>query len=176
MSVNASQGAWAGTGYSDQPSGYSPSSVSEDGRPDDEGDDAYTTIQKGRKRRRDSDVGEDDTRKSRKTAVAWRKLRCDGAKPACSHCMARKFQCEYVPVQRRRGPGKALKGGKSKKGPTTGHSEASTSLDRVMGEAGSSAMSVDTERTSLRRPTRRRTRRTRSASAESERQSRKSQR
>ncbi|TFK40804.1 hypothetical protein BDQ12DRAFT_680060 [Crucibulum laeve] len=57
----------------------------------------------------------------RKTAVACnfcrgRKLRCNGAKPACSNCIARKYDCEYVPIQRRRGPGKAPKRSRSKKG------------------------------------------------------------
>ncbi|KAG6830712.1 hypothetical protein H0H87_007299 [Tephrocybe sp. NHM501043] len=98
-SVDSSQGGWAGTGY-DHPSGYSPSSVSEeissDGQPDDEGDEAYTAVRKGKKRRRGSNIADDDTRKARKTA-------------------------------RRRGPGKAPKGAKSKKGPTTGRSETSTS-------------------------------------------------
>ncbi|KAG5729700.1 hypothetical protein E4T56_gene1044 [Termitomyces sp. T112] len=128
-STNPSQG-WSRTG-GDHPSGYSPSSVSDassDGRVDndDEGDETYSALQKGKKRRRDSDVG-DDSKKSRslrKTAVACnfcrgRKLRCDGTKPSCSNCLLRKSKCEYVTVQRRRGPGKAKKGTKSKKGPTT---------------------------------------------------------
>ncbi|KAF8073710.1 hypothetical protein FPV67DRAFT_761934 [Lyophyllum atratum] len=140
-SVGASHGGWAEvpSGLSDYPTIHSPSSLSDfssDGRPEDEGDDTYTTAQKGKKRRRDSDVADDGTRKGRnprKTAVACnfcrgRKLRCNGAKPACSNCTVRKFQCEYVPVQRRRGPGKAPKGTKSKKTSNTGRPEPSTSL------------------------------------------------
>lgn len=62
-----------------------------------------------------------------------RKLRCNGARPSCYNCTVRKFECEYVEVQRRRGPGKAPKGSKSKKG---ARSESSTSLppnDRTSG-------------------------------------------
>ncbi|KAG5636185.1 hypothetical protein H0H81_008891 [Sphagnurus paluster] len=161
-SVSASHG-WAGTstgsGFGDYPTGYSPSSVSDassEGRPDDDGDETYTTSQKGKKRRRDSDVRDDSTRKSRnprKTAVACnfcrgRKLRCNGAKPACSNCMVRKFQCEYVPVQRRRGPGKAPKGTKSKKASAAARSEASTSLPPP-GDHGSGAMAETTETGSM---------------------------
>jgi hypothetical protein len=130
------------------------SEMSSDARPDDEGDEEFGANQKGIKRGRGSDGAEGNPRKSRnprKTAVAcnfcrgeWsrlralfcileslmakrtgRKLRCNGAKPSCYNCAVRKFQCEYVPVQRRRGPGKAPKGSKSKKG---GRSESSTSL------------------------------------------------
>ncbi|KAF5382564.1 hypothetical protein D9615_002865 [Tricholomella constricta] len=177
ISVGASQGAWAGTpagsGFGEHPPGYSPNSVSDvssDGRPDDDGDDTYTTAQKGKKRRRDSDVG-DSTRKTRnprKTAVACnfcrgkitmliaeksvaynkagRKLRCNGAKPACSNCTVRRFQCEYVPVQRRRGPGKAPKGTKTKKS-STGRSEPSTSLPP--GDRGSGHQPETTELTPM---------------------------
>ncbi|KAG6909129.1 hypothetical protein DXG01_001881 [Tephrocybe rancida] len=182
-SVDASHGGWSGTGgYSDHRSGYSPSSVSEassDGRPDEE-EESYPTVQKGKKRRRDSDVGDDDSRKNRKTAVACnfcrgRKLRCDGAKPACSNCMVRKFQCEYVPVQRRRGPGKKAK---SKKGPTTGRSEASVPPERgsgLMPDANEMGMPMDMyafqtlERSPPKRPSRQRApHRTRSVSVGSE--------
>ncbi|KAF9013260.1 hypothetical protein BDQ17DRAFT_1321132 [Cyathus striatus] len=77
------------------------------------------------KRKRSKDVleegeGQRKSHASRKTAVACnfcrgRKLRCNGARPACSNCIARKYQCEYVPIQRRRGPGKAPKRSRSKK-------------------------------------------------------------
>ncbi|KAF8158127.1 hypothetical protein B0H34DRAFT_782730 [Crassisporium funariophilum] len=78
---------------------------------------------KGKRRRAESLDADDNARKSRnarKTAVACnfcrgRKLRCNGAKPSCSNCTVRKFDCEYVPTQRRRGPGKAPKGSRSKK-------------------------------------------------------------
>jgi len=45
-----------------------------------------------------------------------RKLKRGGEKPtACCHCTARNSECRYEPVQRRRGPGKAQKGSRSKK-------------------------------------------------------------
>lgn len=47
-----------------------------------------------------------------------RKLRCNGTKPSCYNCTVRNFECEYVPIQRRRGPGKAPKGSRSKKAAT----------------------------------------------------------
>ncbi|RDB17989.1 hypothetical protein Hypma_000749 [Hypsizygus marmoreus] len=140
-SVNAPHRTWSGNpaggfGYNEYPPVYSPSSISEmssEGKPNDGVRDAK---KKGKKRRRDSDEGDDSARQGRnprKTAVACnfcrgRKLRCNGAKPACSNCIVRKFQCEYVPVQRRRGPGKAPKGTKPKKGSNVARSEPSTSL------------------------------------------------
>jgi hypothetical protein len=48
--------------------------------------------------------------------LTGRKLRCNGAKPSCYNCTVRKFECEYVSTQRRRGPGKATKGSRSRKG------------------------------------------------------------
>jgi len=77
--------------------------------------------QKGKRRRQQSLDTDDTSRKSRKTAVACnfcrgRKLRCNGTKPSCYNCTIRKFECEYVPTQRRRGPGKAPKGSRSKRG------------------------------------------------------------
>jgi hypothetical protein len=45
-----------------------------------------------------------------------RKLRCDGEKPTCYHCTVRPgAECIYELAQRRRGPGKARKGSRSKK-------------------------------------------------------------
>ncbi|KAF9483470.1 hypothetical protein BDN70DRAFT_990339 [Pholiota conissans] len=44
-----------------------------------------------------------------------RKLRCNGARPICSHCAARQIHCEYVSAPKRRGPGKAKKGSRTKK-------------------------------------------------------------
>ena len=52
---------------------------------------------------------------------AGRKLRCDGNKPTCWNCVSRKKLCVYQPYPRRRGPGKAPKGTRSKKR-TEGHS------------------------------------------------------
>lgn len=82
---------------------------------------------KGKRRRQQSLDTDDNARKSRnprKTAVACnfcrgRKLRCNGTKPSCYNCTVRKFECEYVPIQRRRGPGKAPKGSRSKKAAAT---------------------------------------------------------
>lgn len=100
--------------------------------------------QKGKKRRAgrraDSVEMDDDSkprksRNPRKTAVACnfcrgRKLRCNGAKPSCYNCTVRKFECEYVPIQRRRGPGKAPRGSRSKKASTSGRvSDASLSTN-----------------------------------------------
>lgn len=48
--------------------------------------------------------------------LTGRKLRCNGATPTCYNCTVRNFECEYVSTQRRRGPGKAKKGSRSKKG------------------------------------------------------------
>ncbi|CAA7261591.1 unnamed protein product [Cyclocybe aegerita] len=86
------------------------------------------------KRRRAESVETDDnargtgkSRNPRKTAVACnfcrgRKLRCNGVKPSCYNCTVRKFECEYVPIQRRRGPGKAPKGSRSRKAQQAGGS------------------------------------------------------
>ena len=38
--------------------------------------------------------------------LTGRKLRCNGDKPSCRNCLVRKYECEYVEVQKRRGPGK----------------------------------------------------------------------
>lgn len=104
-----------------------------------EAGDYFSTLRRGEKRGRDPDHGEDSSRKNqnpRKTAVACnfcrgRKLRCNGAKPSCHNCTVRKFQCEYVPVQRRRGPGKAPKGTKSKKGTNASRAQPSTTLPPI---------------------------------------------
>lgn len=61
-----------------------------------------------------------------------RKLRCNGEKPSCYNCTVRKFECEYVPVQRRRGPGKAPKGSRSKRG--AARSEPSSLGSKSTGE------------------------------------------
>ncbi|KAJ7672785.1 hypothetical protein B0H17DRAFT_1083975, partial [Mycena rosella] len=44
-----------------------------------------------------------------------RKLRCDGVKPTCCNCSSRRINCTYVDQPKRRGPGKATKGSKTKK-------------------------------------------------------------
>jgi len=129
----------ASPSISDPQAGHSPSSTS-DASSEANGEDDNAGSQKGKRRRLGLNEAEDSTGKTRnprKTAVAcnfcrgtiltcgweqtpysaWtgRKLRCNGAKPSCSNCLVRNFRCEYVPVQRRRGPGKAPKGTKSKK-------------------------------------------------------------
>ncbi|KAF9565742.1 hypothetical protein CPC08DRAFT_815235 [Agrocybe pediades] len=79
--------------------------------------------QSGKRRRAESleaDNNSGRARNTRKTPVACnfcrgRKLRCNGAKPSCYNCTVRKFECEYVPVQRRRGPGKAKRGTRPKR-------------------------------------------------------------
>ena len=63
--------------------------------------------------------------------LTGRKLRCNGAKPSCYNCTVRKFDCEYVTTQRRRGPGKAPKGSRSRKGRLE-HSGSSSNIgDRL---------------------------------------------
>ncbi|KAF8843294.1 hypothetical protein BDN67DRAFT_218233 [Paxillus ammoniavirescens] len=49
-----------------------------------------------------------------------RKLRCDGSKPCCSNCATRSLACRYQDHPRRRGPGKAPKGSRSRKTETKG--------------------------------------------------------
>ncbi|KAF8631047.1 hypothetical protein AX15_002655 [Amanita polypyramis BW_CC] len=87
------------------------------GKAEDGGKSKLDAVQRGRKSRLDSAEADGNTWKTgnaKKTAVACnfcrgRKLRCNGARPLCQNCSARKLECEYVPVQRRRGPGKAKK-------------------------------------------------------------------
>lgn len=52
--------------------------------------------------------------------VTGRKLRCGGRKPICNNCESRNEECEYKLEPKRRGPGKAPKGSKSKRRKTTG--------------------------------------------------------
>ncbi|KAL4264772.1 Zn(2)-C6 fungal-type domain-containing protein [Pleurotus pulmonarius] len=56
----------------------------------------------------------------RKTEVACnfcrgRKLRCDGGRPSCYNCTQRNKECAYEAQPRRRGPGRAPKGSKSRR-------------------------------------------------------------
>ncbi|KAF8627401.1 hypothetical protein AX17_006216 [Amanita inopinata Kibby_2008] len=103
------------------------------GKVKDEGDDGSESTHGGRKHGRDSMDTEDGGRRvgsARKTAVACnfcrgRKLRCNGARPTCHNCTVRKLECEYVATQRRRGPGKANKGSRTKKRGQTQMSEGS---------------------------------------------------
>ncbi|KAJ6585028.1 hypothetical protein B0H19DRAFT_1107739 [Mycena capillaripes] len=44
-----------------------------------------------------------------------RKLKCDGDKPTCSNCRTRRVTCLYRLQPKRRGPGKAAKGSRTKK-------------------------------------------------------------
>ncbi|KAG6820718.1 hypothetical protein H0H93_012771 [Arthromyces matolae] len=174
-SINESR--WTGTSgdHSLDYSPSSVSDYSSDGRLDEEEEfKPDNAVQKSKKRRQDPIMG--DYKRSRnpnrKTAVACnfcrgknraflfsglkmlilrsmigRKLRCDGVKPTCSNCIVRKFECEYVPIQRRRGPGKAPKGPKGaksrKSSATTGRSEASSSTSLPV-EVTESTMSVET--------------------------------
>lgn len=63
--------------------------------------------------------------------LTGRKLRCNGAKPSCYNCTVRKFECEYVSTQRRRGPGKAPKGSRSRKGRLEHSGSSSNVGDRL---------------------------------------------
>lgn len=71
--------------------------------------------------------------------LTGRKLRCNGAKPSCYNCTVRKFECEYVSTQRRRGPGKAPKGSRSRRG----RSEHSGSNSHIMGDRLPTAVQPD---------------------------------
>ncbi|ESK92509.1 gtp binding protein [Moniliophthora roreri MCA 2997] len=68
------------------------------------------------------EVGPPQSKVAKKVLIACdfcrgRKLRCDGARPACSNCSTREGQtCNYQVLVRRRGPGKAKKGSKAKQG------------------------------------------------------------
>jgi len=46
---------------------------------------------------------------------AGRKLKCDGMRPKCKNCRERHLICEYPANVKRRGPGKAPKGSRSRK-------------------------------------------------------------
>ncbi|KAF9241117.1 hypothetical protein BU15DRAFT_73596 [Melanogaster broomeanus] len=116
-------------------------------------------LQSHRKKQRtdtaqDTDVGgeghERKTKVSRKIYVACdfcrgRKLRCDGAKPCCSNCETRSLACKYQDHPRRRGPGKAPKGTRSKKTETKGRkgkgnarqADSETQLDNIAGSSSS---------------------------------------
>ncbi|KIJ62640.1 hypothetical protein HYDPIDRAFT_168998 [Hydnomerulius pinastri MD-312] len=87
---------------------------------------------RGKKRRTDTtrEAGEGvaeerKTKVPRKIYVACdfcrgRKLRCDGSKPCCSNCATRSLACQYQDHPRRRGPGKAPKGSRTKKSEAKG--------------------------------------------------------
>ncbi|KAF8903133.1 hypothetical protein CPB84DRAFT_1774940, partial [Gymnopilus junonius] len=123
------------------PSGgeYGPSNDDEDSR-------------KGKRPRAHSLDTDDNARRSRntrKTAVACnfcrgRKLRCNGAKPSCYNCTVRKFECEYVPIQRRRGPGKAPRGrGSRSKKAGSSRSDPSGSTVSSKGDRPSTGLPED---------------------------------
>lgn len=70
--------------------------------------------------------------KRTKTPVACefcrgRKLKCDGDKPRCKNCAERQFECRYPTFQRRRGPGKAPRGSRTRKRTRAGSAGASRS-------------------------------------------------
>ncbi|KAG1751133.1 hypothetical protein EDB19DRAFT_1903991 [Suillus lakei] len=72
------------------------------------------------KRKRSDTQDERKTKVARKIYVACdfcrgRKLRCDGTKPSCANCSTRTLDCVYEDHPRRRGPGKAPKGSRTKK-------------------------------------------------------------
>ncbi|TFY70668.1 hypothetical protein EVG20_g2340 [Dentipellis fragilis] len=81
---------------------------------------------KRKHRRRDDDGSEEGGgrgAKRAKTEIACffcrqRKLKCSGDRPKCRACSSRDLNCNYAAEPRRRGPGKALKGSRSR-GPRT---------------------------------------------------------
>ncbi|KAG1833985.1 hypothetical protein DFJ58DRAFT_821890, partial [Suillus subalutaceus] len=108
------------------------------------------------KRKRSDTQDERKTKVARKIYVAsdWhqlphnltgRKLRCDGTKPSCANCSTRTLECVYKDHPRRRGPGKAPKGSRTKKSEGKGRkgrksSKAATSeIDRDGSEQPSAA-------------------------------------
>ncbi|OAX42840.1 hypothetical protein K503DRAFT_766359 [Rhizopogon vinicolor AM-OR11-026] len=66
-----------------------------------------------------------------------RKLRCDGTKPSCANCSTRTLECKYEDHPRRRGPGKAPKGSRTKKSETKSRkgrkTSATSEADREFG-------------------------------------------
>jgi hypothetical protein len=63
-----------------------------------------------------------------------RKLRCDTSRPSCGNCTRRVLTCEYVEFPRRRGPGRAPKGTRSKKRATRSRPSESSSSQPPLGE------------------------------------------
>ncbi|KAG2129464.1 hypothetical protein DEU56DRAFT_817203 [Suillus clintonianus] len=81
--------------------------------------DSASASRRGKRKRSDTQ-DERKTKAGSKIYVACdfcrgRKLRCDGSKPSCANCFTRKLNCEYKDHPRRRGPGKAPKGSRTKK-------------------------------------------------------------
>ncbi|KAJ7761510.1 hypothetical protein DFH07DRAFT_815243 [Mycena maculata] len=98
----------------------SQSSASSDYTRIDDGD--YWNNARGVRRRADSDFEKNPRRTNvpKKITVACdfcrhRKLKCDGHKPICGNCSARDRDCRFEEHPKRRGPGKAAKGSRSKK-------------------------------------------------------------
>ncbi|CCM03490.1 uncharacterized protein FIBRA_05624 [Fibroporia radiculosa] len=94
---------------------------------------------------------------SRKTEVAChfcrrRKLRCDGQRPTCRHCMQRGFVCEYADRPRRRGPGKAPKGSKRGARQTSAGSRKAAAGSKASEATGSSSREPPPPRSPLPRP------------------------
>ncbi|PPQ87859.1 hypothetical protein CVT24_004898 [Panaeolus cyanescens] len=83
--------------------------------------DSQDSSTKPNKRQHTPEQDDSIKRNPRKTPVACnfcrgRKLRCNGERPACYNCSIRKAEkCEYVPVQRRRGPGRAPRGSRARR-------------------------------------------------------------
>ncbi|KAF9046589.1 hypothetical protein BJ165DRAFT_1527670 [Panaeolus papilionaceus] len=111
---------------------------------------------KGKKRKSSPDPDDDNTRKSRnprKTLVACnfcrgRKLRCNGARPACYNCSIRNAKkCEYVPVQRRRGPGRAPRGSRARRAGQAASraSQSASRSDPAVSTTGSSNITYELE-------------------------------
>ncbi|KAH7906016.1 hypothetical protein BJ138DRAFT_681021 [Hygrophoropsis aurantiaca] len=100
----------------------------------------------GKKRRPTSADGSRASKVPRKIEVACdfcrgRKLRCDGTKPCCLNCSTRSQECKYEMTVRRRGPGKAPKGSRSKKAGGSGKKKQTG----MGGDPGSAPNADDSE-------------------------------
>ncbi|KAG1822738.1 uncharacterized protein BJ212DRAFT_1477152 [Suillus subaureus] len=107
------------------------------------------TYRRGKRKRSDTQ-DERKTKVARKIYVACdfcrgRKLRCDGTKPSCANCSTRTLECIYKDHPRRRGPGKAPKGSRTKKSEGKGRKgrksskTATSEIDREGSEQPSAA-------------------------------------
>ncbi|KAG1906717.1 uncharacterized protein F5891DRAFT_1003543 [Suillus fuscotomentosus] len=120
---------------------------------DTESSNEKPTYRRGKRKRSDSQ-DERKTKVVRKISdwppnFTGRKLRCDGTKPSCANCSTRTLKCVYKDHPRRRGPGKAPKGSRTKKSEGKGRkgrksSKAATSeVDKEGSEQPSAAALPD---------------------------------
>ncbi|KAG2153102.1 uncharacterized protein EDB93DRAFT_1102843 [Suillus bovinus] len=117
---------------------------------DTESSNERPTYRRGKRKRSDSQ-DEKKTKAVRKIYVACdfcrgRKLRCDGTKPSCANCSTRTLKCVYKDHPRRRGPGKAPKGSRTKKSDRKGRKSSkgvTSEVDKEGSEQPSAAALPD---------------------------------